>query len=99
MLSKEGSNTHLAERRRSNAPLVTRCRGRRLQAERRRRLRGVQEGGLRGTAVFGGATNLVYAYAGQWMYFEMMTEMEAPADFPKAFLLPGPDHANWCINQ
>mmetsp|Transcript_13222 Transcript_13222/g.42265 ORF Transcript_13222/g.42265 Transcript_13222/m.42265 type:complete len:456 (+) Transcript_13222:188-1555(+) len=42
------------------------------------------------TAVFGGATNLVYAYAGQWMYFEMMTEMEAPADFPKAFLLSGP---------
>jgi len=55
--------------------------------------------GLDFTAVFGGATNLVYAYAGQWMYFEMMTEMEAPADFPKAFLLPGPDHANWCINQ
>ena len=51
------------------------------------------------TAVFGGATNLVYAYAGQWMYFEMMTEMEAPADFPKAFLLPGPDHANWLIHQ
>jgi len=46
--------------------------------------------GLDFTAVFGGATNLVYAYAGQWMYFEMMTEMEAPADFPKAFLVSGP---------
>ena len=41
-------------------------------------------------AVFNGATNLVYAYAGMWMYFEIMAEMAEPADFPKAFLISGP---------
>ena len=46
--------------------------------------------GLQFTTVFGAASNLVYAYAGMWMYHEMMAEMEAPADFPKAFAVSGP---------
>lgn len=40
--------------------------------------------------VFGGLTNILYAYTGHWMYFELMSEMEYPADFPKVFLVNGP---------
>lgn len=42
------------------------------------------------STVFEGATNLVYAYAGQWMYFEIMAEMHTPEDFTKAFTISGP---------
>lgn len=38
----------------------------------------------------GAATNVVYSYAGQWMYFELMGAMETPGHFPRAFALTGP---------
>jgi len=41
-------------------------------------------------AALGAATNVVYAYAGQWMYFEIMDEMESPSEFPHAFAIAGP---------
>uniref|UniRef100_A0A7S2PGK9 Amino acid transporter transmembrane domain-containing protein n=1 Tax=Zooxanthella nutricula TaxID=1333877 RepID=A0A7S2PGK9_9DINO len=41
-------------------------------------------------AAFGAATNVVYSYSGQWMYFEIMDTMDAPWDFPKAFGVAGP---------
>jgi len=40
--------------------------------------------------VFGAVTNVVYSYAGQWMYFELMDIMAEPDDFPKAFTIAGP---------
>jgi hypothetical protein len=39
---------------------------------------------------FGAATNVVYSYAGQWMYFELMDTMASPEEFPSAFFLTGP---------
>lgn len=39
---------------------------------------------------FGAATNVVYSYCGQWMYFEIMDTMKTPSDFPKAFQVAGP---------
>jgi len=33
---------------------------------------------------------VVYAYGGNWMYFEIMSEMKEPQDFPKAYLVNGP---------
>jgi len=39
---------------------------------------------------FGAATNVVYSYAGQWMYFEVMDTMEKPSHFPRAFAVTGP---------
>jgi len=38
----------------------------------------------------GQATNVVYAYSGQWMYFELMDSMEEPNLFPQAFAIAGP---------
>lgn len=38
----------------------------------------------------GAATNVVYSFSGQWMYFELMDTMAEPKDFPKAFLVSGP---------
>lgn len=38
----------------------------------------------------GAGTNVVYSYAGQWMYFELMDTMTKPTDFPHAFLVAGP---------
>lgn len=38
----------------------------------------------------GAFTNIIYAYAGQWMYFEIMEEMETPTDFARAFTIAGP---------
>jgi len=35
-------------------------------------------------------TNIVYAFAGQWMYFEIMETMQKPADFPWSFAVAGP---------
>ncbi|CAE7876479.1 mtr [Symbiodinium sp. KB8] len=46
--------------------------------------------GLSGMVVLGAATNVVYSYAGQWMYFELMDTMAAPEDFPKSFSIAGP---------
>ncbi|CAE7596185.1 mtr [Symbiodinium natans] len=40
--------------------------------------------------ILGAATNVVYSYAGQWMYFELMDTMSAPEDFPKSFCIAGP---------
>jgi len=40
--------------------------------------------------VFGGLTNILYAYTGHWMYFELMSEMEHPAEFPRVFTVNGP---------
>ena len=31
--------------------------------------------------------NILYAYAGHWMYFEIMAEMAQPVDFPKVFII------------
>merc|ERR1719473_343580 len=33
---------------------------------------------------------VVYAYGGNWMYFEIMSEMKEPKDFPKAYSVNGP---------
>jgi len=46
--------------------------------------------GLSLSVAFGAATNVVYSYAGQWMYFEVMETMEVPSEFPKAFAVSGP---------
>jgi amino acid permease len=46
--------------------------------------------GLTFVEVFGGLTNILYAYTGHWMYFELMSEMENPAEFPKVFTVNGP---------
>lgn len=46
--------------------------------------------GLSFSTAFGAATNVVYSYAGQWMYFEIMDTMNVPKDFPKAFAVTGP---------
>lgn len=46
--------------------------------------------GLTFFTVFTSATNIVYSYAGMWMYFEMMDEMKRPTDFTKAFAITGP---------
>ena len=34
--------------------------------------------------------NILYAYAGHWMYFEIMAEMAQPVDFPKVFIINAP---------
>ena len=41
-------------------------------------------------AVFGATSNIVYAYTGHWMYFELMDELKHPHEFPKTFILNGP---------
>jgi len=46
--------------------------------------------GLDFMVILGAATNVVYSYAGQWMYFELMETMAEPEDFPKAFSIAGP---------
>eukprot|EP00404_Azadinium_spinosum_P021094 CAMPEP_0180620448 /NCGR_PEP_ID=MMETSP1037_2-20121125/34616_1 /TAXON_ID=632150 /ORGANISM="Azadinium spinosum, Strain 3D9" /LENGTH=366 /DNA_ID=CAMNT_0022640549 /DNA_START=335 /DNA_END=1432 /DNA_ORIENTATION=+ len=38
----------------------------------------------------GQATNVIYGYSGQWMYFELMETMEEPHRFPRAFAIVGP---------
>eukprot|EP01062_Namystynia_karyoxenos_P062754 TRINITY_DN55629_c0_g1_i1.p1 TRINITY_DN55629_c0_g1~~TRINITY_DN55629_c0_g1_i1.p1 ORF type:complete len:517 (+),score=122.48 TRINITY_DN55629_c0_g1_i1:107-1552(+) len=42
------------------------------------------------TNQFGSWTNLVYSFSGHWMYFEIMSEMDRPADFPKVFMINAP---------
>eukprot|EP00403_Amphidinium_massartii_P034622 CAMPEP_0178443038 /NCGR_PEP_ID=MMETSP0689_2-20121128/38585_1 /TAXON_ID=160604 /ORGANISM="Amphidinium massartii, Strain CS-259" /LENGTH=543 /DNA_ID=CAMNT_0020066825 /DNA_START=72 /DNA_END=1699 /DNA_ORIENTATION=+ len=46
--------------------------------------------GLSLSKIMGATTNIVYAYAGQWMYFELMDTMSKPSDFPWAFAVSGP---------
>jgi len=46
--------------------------------------------GLTIMMLMGAATRVVYSFAGQWMYFEIMDTMEKPHDFPKAFVVTGP---------
>eukprot|EP00439_Symbiodinium_sp_Y106_P076719 s552_g15.t2 len=40
--------------------------------------------------VFGAASNVVYSYAGHWLYFELMADMKTPDDFPRVFLINAP---------
>ncbi|CAL1159565.1 unnamed protein product [Cladocopium goreaui] len=40
--------------------------------------------------VFGAASNVVYSYAGHWLYFELMVDMQKPEDFPRVFLINVP---------
>jgi len=42
------------------------------------------------SSMFGALTNVVYAFTGQWIYFEMMAEMSAPEDFPHVFAVNAP---------
>jgi len=46
--------------------------------------------GLSLMSVMGQATNVVYSYSGQWMYFELMEAMAVPNDFPRVFRVTGP---------
>jgi len=39
---------------------------------------------------FGAMTNVLYSYAGHWMYLELMSEMSVPSDFPKVFYINAP---------
>mmetsp|Transcript_133776 Transcript_133776/g.286103 ORF Transcript_133776/g.286103 Transcript_133776/m.286103 type:complete len:474 (-) Transcript_133776:48-1469(-) len=39
---------------------------------------------------FGAINVIVFAYAGNWLYFEVMAEMENPNDFMKSFAVAGP---------
>ncbi len=38
----------------------------------------------------GALTNILYAFAGHWLYFELITVMRRPSQFPKVFLVNGP---------
>lgn len=46
--------------------------------------------GLTVMTVLGQVTNVLYAFTGQWMYFELMATMSKPQDFPRAFAITGP---------
>jgi len=46
--------------------------------------------GLSFWTVFGAASNVVYSYAGHWLYFELMADMQTPEDFPRVFLINAP---------
>lgn len=39
---------------------------------------------------FGAVSMMVFAFSGNWMYFELMAEMERPRDFLKSFTIAGP---------
>jgi len=39
---------------------------------------------------FGAMSSFVFAYSGQFMYLELMSEMKNPSQFPKAFFIAGP---------
>jgi hypothetical protein len=39
---------------------------------------------------FGNSTNILYAYAGHWLYFELIDTMERPETFPLVFLVNAP---------
>jgi len=41
-------------------------------------------------SAFGAISMMVFAYSGNWMYFELMAEMKQPRDFLKAFTIAGP---------
>lgn len=41
-------------------------------------------------SAMGAATNVLYSFAGQWMYFEIMSTMAEPADFPRVLAAVGP---------
>lgn len=41
-------------------------------------------------AFFSAFSKLAFAYAGQFLYLEIMSEMTLPSDFPKSFYLAGP---------
>lgn len=46
--------------------------------------------GINFMTVLGSATNIIYSFSGQWMYFELMETMAVPEEFPKAFAIAGP---------
>jgi hypothetical protein len=50
---------------------------------------GVPEG-EKAINVFGALSTMVFAYAGNWLYFEVMSEMTTPGNFMKAFCVAGP---------
>jgi len=39
---------------------------------------------------FGSISMMVFAFSGNWMYFELMAEMDRPQDFLRAFTIAGP---------
>jgi len=46
--------------------------------------------GLSFMTALGAATNIIYSFSGQWMYFELMDTMSDPEDFVKSFVIAGP---------
>mmetsp|Transcript_101621 Transcript_101621/g.313550 ORF Transcript_101621/g.313550 Transcript_101621/m.313550 type:complete len:500 (+) Transcript_101621:57-1556(+) len=40
--------------------------------------------------IFGAMTNIVFSYAGHWLYFEIMAEMEEPEHFPRVLYVNAP---------
>lgn len=46
--------------------------------------------GLTAISLLGAATNIVYSYAGHWLYFELMAEMKQPEHFTRVFAFNGP---------
>jgi len=42
------------------------------------------------TQLFAALSQIVFAFSGNWMYFEIMSEMERPRDFMKSFCVAGP---------
>ncbi len=49
--------------------------------------------------LFGATSNIVYAYTGHWMYFELMDEMRAPQEFARTFLLTAPFMVVTCVQR
>lgn len=47
---------------------------------------------------FGSISMMVFAFSGNWMYFELMAEMRRPQDFLKAFTIAGPTQLGlYCV--
>lgn len=46
--------------------------------------------GLCAPTFFGASTNVLYAFASHWLYFELMSEMEDAEEFPKVLSLNSP---------
>lgn len=47
---------------------------------------------------FGAISMMVFAFSGNWMYFELMAEMDRPQDFLKAFTIAGPTQVGmYCV--
>lgn len=47
---------------------------------------------------FGAISMMVFAFSGNWMYFELMAEMDRPQDFLRAFTIAGPTQVGmYCV--